>query len=58
MPSRSTATGISATEGTGRRNSIVEAVNSRRNGLFPMITPITTPATTEIASPRNQVVTV
>ena len=58
MPSSSTATGISATDGTGRRNSIVDAVTRAATAPYPMTTPITTPATSEIASPMIHVVIV
>src|SRR5690625_2846836 len=53
-PNNSTASGISATEGTGRKNSIVEFVNLRRNVEDPMITPNTAAATTEMTIPISQ----
>ena len=37
--------GISATDGIGRRNSMVDAVAARSNGIAPMTTPTTMPAT-------------
>src|SRR5699024_8340057 len=53
-PNTSTANGINATEGTGRKNSIVEFVNLRRNGDEPMIKPSTAAETTAISIPKNQ----
>ena len=48
---------MSATEGIGRRNSIVEAVNSCRNRKLPMTRPAAMPSTIArmrpIAQPRR-----
>ena len=53
VPYSSTASGISATDGIGRRNSIVEAVNSRGKRELPISMPSTTPATTAMARPER-----
>ena len=53
-PNSSTASGMRATEGIGRRNSIVERVARSRNRLEPMAKPSTVPATTAIARPIAQ----
>ncbi len=58
VPYSSTATGMSATDGMGRRNSMVEAVTARSTGTDPITTPATTPATTAMARPRPQPVRV
>ena len=49
---------MSATDGMGRRNSIVLWVARRRNVLLPMTSPRTIAATAAISSPRNQARTV
>ena len=53
-PNSSTASGISATEGIGRKNSIVEWVSVRSTCELPMAMPITTPAITDMTSPIAQ----
>lgn len=58
MPYSRTARGISATEGIGRRNSIVEAVASRRYGTTETTSPTATLATTAAVSPSAQPVRV
>ncbi|GAP47627.1 short-chain dehydrogenase/reductase SDR [Streptomyces azureus] len=58
MPYTSTASGISATDGMGRRNSIVEAVAARRYGTTEISTPATIPAQDAIARPSAQPVSV
>src|ERR1700754_1250307 len=57
-PHSTTTSGISATDGIGRRNSMVDAVAARSTGMIPMSTPATTPSTTAIARPSSQVRTV
>src|SRR5918993_2631443 len=49
-----TAIGMSATDGIGRRNSMVEAVNSRVNRELPIRMPRTMPATLAIARQSAQ----
>jgi hypothetical protein len=55
LPTSTTTSGISATDGIGRRNSIVDAVSARSTGTAPMTTPTATPASTAIASPITHV---
>src|SRR5512132_393155 len=50
VPNSSTASGIRATEGMGRRNSMVEAVAARRAGTLPISRPSPTPAATATAT--------
>ena len=57
-PKRSTANGISATEGMGRKNSIVDLVNRSRKLLIPIAIPKTVPATQAINSPMSHEVIV
>ena len=54
VPKSRTASGMSATDGMGRRNSMVEAVNSRVNRELPIRMPRTMPATAAIARPSAQ----
>src|SRR5215218_469122 len=54
VPNSSTARGISATEGIGRRNSMVEAVAARRAGTLPISSPSPTPPATATARPMAQ----
>src|ERR1043166_4354138 len=54
-PYSTTTSGISATDGIGRRNSTVEAVTARSTGRLPITTPATTPATTAMTRPSAQV---
>src|SRR5215216_5422881 len=51
VPNSSTARGIRATEGMGRRNSMVEPVAARRAGTLPSSRPSPTPAATATARP-------
>ncbi|WP_354003097.1 hypothetical protein [Microbacterium elymi] len=53
-PNSSTASGMSATDGIGRRNSTVEWVARRRNGESPMTTPSTQASTTAMRRPSAQ----
>src|SRR5699024_6083109 len=53
-PKISTASGINATDGTGRINSIVELVALRKKFDEPIINPRTAAATTAITIPINQ----
>ena len=53
-PNSSTASGMRATDGIGRRNSMVEAVKRRRNVDEPTTRPMTTAATVEIVRPIAQ----
>src|SRR5690625_2279131 len=53
-PNTSTASGINATDGTGRKNSMVEFVNLRKNDDEPMMKPSTAAATTEMTIPISQ----
>jgi hypothetical protein len=55
LPYSSTASGISATDGIGRRNSIVEAVAARSTGTEPISAPSASPAATASARPTSQV---
>src|SRR6478609_9474293 len=50
-PNMRIASGISATDGIGRRNSTVVWVARRRNGTSPMTVPSTTASTVAITSP-------
>jgi hypothetical protein len=50
-PNSSTASGMSATEGTGRRNSIVEAVYRRSTSMLPSSRPREIPATSAMDNP-------
>src|SRR5829696_8634427 len=54
VPNSSTASGIRATEGIGRRNSMVEAVTARRAGTLPISSPSPTPPATARAKPMAQ----
>src|SRR5512132_3487820 len=54
VPNSSTASGIRATEGIGRRNSMVEAVAARRAGTLPISRPSPTPPATARARPMAQ----
>ena len=44
VPYNTTTSGISATDGIGRRNSTVDAVAARSKGTAPMTRPSTMPA--------------
>ena len=50
-PNMMTASGISATDGIGRRNSMVDAVASRSTAIDPMKIPSTMPATRAMDNP-------
>ena len=50
-PNISTASGISATDGTGRRNSTVVWVARRRNGTIPTTVPSATAASVATVRP-------
>ena len=54
VPYITTTSGISATDGIGRRNSIVEAVIMRTIGMLPMMRPRTMPAMIAMDSPIAQ----
>src|SRR5690625_1342288 len=53
-PNTSTANGINATDGTGRKNSMVELVNLRKNDDEPITKPNTAAPTTAMSMPIAQ----
>src|ERR1700709_1177746 len=57
-PNTSTANGINATDGTGRRNSTVDAVTRRNTSTLPNSMPTAIPATSAMTRPSPQPVTV
>src|SRR5699024_5166277 len=53
-PKTNTANGINATDGTGRKNSMVELVNFRKKLDEPIMKPSIAAATTAISMPIDQ----